>query len=139
MSGKAGRVPSAPGSREPSREGVSAAVAASIPSRERRSPLDAMIDAVCACVKCGQKGRAGSCGCWVTLECPKCGKRRFAERDEFDPPNTARVQIQCPDCNAGDFDQPHYFDADGRELSWEDAPAVRDSGSHPKGENAEGG
>lgn len=105
----------------------------------RPSPLEAMIDAACACVKCGQKGKAGSCGCWVMLECPKCRKRRFVERNEFDPPNTARVQIQCPDCNAGDFDQPHYFDAAGRELSWEDAPAVRDSDGSPKGRDGEGG
>lgn len=92
-----------------------------------RSPIEAMIDAACACTKCGQKGSPGSCGCWVMLECPKCGKRKFAERDEFDPPGTATTRIQCPECNPGDFDEPSYFDADGRELSWQDAPAVRDS------------
>lgn len=84
-----------------------------------RSPFEAMIDAACACVKCGKTGAAGTCGCWVRLECSKCGKHRLAERHETDPVGTATVKIQCPDCNAGDFDMPSYFDAIGRELPFE--------------------
>ena len=84
-----------------------------------RSLITSMIDAACACVKCGQKGGPGSCDCWVMLECIKCSKRRWVERDEFDPPGTAKVRVQCPDCNPGDFDSPSYFDAAGRELHFD--------------------
>jgi len=88
-----------------------------------RSPLEAMIDAACSCVKCGRRGSPGTCGCWVKLECPKCGASKLTERNDFDPPRTVKVRLQCPDCNAGDFDTPAFLDAEGRELSWEDAPA----------------
>jgi hypothetical protein len=55
----------------------------------------------------------------ILLRCPKCHKAETVPRDEFDPPRAARVEIQCPECNAGDFDSPHYFAADGSELDWE--------------------
>lgn len=83
-----------------------------------RSPIQAMIDAACACVKCGAKGSPGSCGCWVRLTCPKCRKVRLVDRDETDPPDAATVVVMCPPCNPGDFDTPTYFDRLGREVFW---------------------
>lgn len=80
-----------------------------------------MIDAACSCVKCGQKGQPGTCGCWIKMECPKCGKSKLTDRDEFDPPQAVKVHIQCPDCNAGDFDSPHHFDVAGREILFGEA------------------
>lgn len=81
-----------------------------------RSPLERMIDDACSCVKCGQKGAAGNCGCWILIECPKCGKSKWIDRDEHDPPKAVKVHVQCPDCNAGDFDEPKHFDASGRHI-----------------------
>lgn len=54
----------------------------------------------------------------VELRCPKCRKRQIVERDALDPADTARVDVQCPECNGGDFDTPRYFRADGSELQW---------------------
>lgn len=52
----------------------------------------------------------------IRLVCPKCGKGKTVDRDEFDPPAAVRVEIQCGECNPGDFDAPHFFDAAGREV-----------------------
>jgi hypothetical protein len=35
------------------------------------------------------------------------------------------VDIQCPECNGGDFDSESYFDAKGREVSIEEPPHDR--------------
>lgn len=55
----------------------------------------------------------------ITIKCPKCAKSDVVARDQFDPPKAVRVEIQCPECNAGDFDSPRYYAADGSELDWE--------------------
>lgn len=86
-----------------------------------RSPIEAMIDAACECVKCGKAGAIGTCGCWIILECPKCHRRQIVDRDESDPPRAARICIQCPSCDHGDRDTPSYFAADGSEVSWTEA------------------
>ena len=52
----------------------------------------------------------------VTLECPKCGKMKEANRDKTDPPTAARIRVACPECNGGDFEQIDYFDADGEQV-----------------------
>ena len=52
----------------------------------------------------------------VTLRCPKCLKTKQAKMQDSDPEGTARVDIQCPECNGGDFDTPRYFDETGKEL-----------------------
>lgn len=54
----------------------------------------------------------------IRLECPKCKRQMNVMRDEHDPPRAAKVHIQCPECNRGDFDAPHYFDAEGKEVLW---------------------
>lgn len=86
-----------------------------------RSPLERMIDAACKCVKCGRAGEPGSCGCWIKLQCPKCGTSRLTDRDATDPPAAVRLQVQCPYCNPGDFDEPIYFDALGRQMRPKDS------------------
>lgn len=53
----------------------------------------------------------------IMLECPKCQRRMVASREASDPLEAAKVHIQCPKCNGGDFDTPHYYDADGNEVS----------------------
>lgn len=52
----------------------------------------------------------------IKIECRKCGKRKTILRDEHDPPNAVKVQITCPDCNSGDFDETMHFDANGKHL-----------------------
>ena len=57
----------------------------------------------------------------ILLECPKCEQQMLAERQPEDPRRAVKVHIQCPECNAGDFDTPHYFDAKGKEVMWHEA------------------
>jgi hypothetical protein len=85
-----------------------------------RSPLDAMIDAVCRCVKYDQAGPVGSCGCWVRLECPLCGKGRWVDRDPSDPAGIARVVYPCLDHPSDPADEapPRYFNPAGAEIFW---------------------
>jgi len=83
------------------------------------SPIESMIDAACVCLKCEKPGPPGSCGCWIKMRCPGCGKVKLIERDNDvagDPPDATEVRIHCPDCNSGDFDAPIYVGADGKEL-----------------------
>lgn len=44
-----------------------------------------------------------------------------ADRQPDDPPRAVKVRIQCPECNGGDFDTPHYFDAKGKEVPWHES------------------
>lgn len=78
-------------------------------------PVDRLVDASVRCGKCGNPG-VGICDCWVKLKCPKCKRTLTVERQDLDPPKTALVEIQCPECNGGDFDTPIFFDAQGNEL-----------------------
>ena len=34
------------------------------------------------------------------------------------PEGTKLVLLNCPDCHRGDFDEPAFFDAAGREIVW---------------------
>lgn len=60
----------------------------------------------------------------ITLHCPKCGKSQENDRQPYDPPKATKVHIECPECNGGDFGEPHYFDADGNDIeAFEDTSA----------------
>ena len=54
----------------------------------------------------------------IRLLCPKCRRAMNVMRCQADPPKAAEVRIQCPECNAGDFDSPVYFDANGKQVPW---------------------
>lgn len=76
-------------------------------------------DRIVRCVKCG--GPIG-CGCYIKIVCPKCKREvPFAERDENDPPNAVSMELTCPECNPGDFEQVFYFDKGGNEIRWDPA------------------
>lgn len=81
-----------------------------------RSPIERMIDASCECLKCGAKGSPGACGCWIRLKCPHCGKTKMTDRQDADPAHATELQIECPECDRGDFGVPAYFDASGRHI-----------------------
>ena len=91
------------------------------------SPISALIDANVRCVKCG--ARTGGCSCWMELRCPKCGKQKSTERLPEDYPEAVRLEVMCPDCNAGDFDEPVYYDAHGNHI-------VRDPDMPPNATNS---
>lgn len=77
--------------------------------------INAEIDAVARCVKCvATKGEG--CACWVRLECPKCGDAKIVERDDTDPPATAKVHTLCPECCGGDFSEVAYYRRDGTQI-----------------------
>ncbi len=53
----------------------------------------------------------------VTLECPKCGRRKQDERRDTDYHDTALVRLICPDCDDGDFHEEQHFDASGNHIN----------------------
>ena len=55
----------------------------------------------------------------VMLRCPNCHRAQQVARDATDPPETAIVQVRCPECVGGDFDEVLYFDVHGCQLGWE--------------------
>lgn len=57
----------------------------------------------------------------IVIHCPKCDKRKEILREADDPASAVRVDIQCPECNGGDFDSPVYFNAKGREVPFSTA------------------
>jgi hypothetical protein len=61
----------------------------------------------------------------IMIRCPKCAKHKEIRRLKSDPANAVRVDIQCPECNGGDFDSESYFDAKGREVSIKEPPHDR--------------
>ena len=76
-----------------------------------RSPIEMMVDKACGFdPNAPQPPR-------VTLRCPKCKKEKDAAMDQTDPPGTAVVLTQCPECVGGDFSTVDYFDKDGKEAS----------------------
>lgn len=56
----------------------------------------------------------------IMLHCPGCGRKQRVKREDTDPIRAAVVQIRCERCNPGDFDTPHFFDADGQPVSWDE-------------------
>jgi hypothetical protein len=82
-----------------------------------RSPLDKMIDRACG-LPDGWENDPKYNPPQVTLECKKCKKTKRVAKDKTDPEGTARVLMQCPECNPGDFDEPAYFDNNGKEIVW---------------------
>lgn len=78
--------------------------------------MDALLDRVdWRCTLCGVSSKKG-CGCFVTLQCPKCGTKKGAPLDPTDPPGTKTVRMLCPECCGGDFSLVDYFDKDGHQL-----------------------
>ena len=76
-----------------------------------RTPIEIMIDQAT-----GHDPSNPGKRLYVTLHCPKCGRKQSTKRDPSDPPLTATVRIQCPKCVGGDFDTPAYLDANGIEI-----------------------
>lgn len=52
----------------------------------------------------------------LLLRCPKCLKEMYVDREPTDYPEAVRIEVTCPDCNAGDFAEVMQFDADGRHI-----------------------
>jgi C4-type Zn-finger protein len=53
----------------------------------------------------------------IRLTCPECGKALDTERADYDPPNAVSMEMKCEECNYGGFENIHYFDATGNEVS----------------------
>jgi hypothetical protein len=95
------------------------------------SPLESMIDAACGFDResyrreqAAIRGRDAD-NDWLILFCPgprrdghKCSEIMAVERADHDEPSATVLEIQCPECNGGDFDSPAYYDGNGRELPY---------------------
>lgn len=49
----------------------------------------------------------------VKLECPTCKKKSRTYLDDYDPPNTYLIKIQCMDCAHGNKPNEEYYDRNG--------------------------
>lgn len=80
-----------------------------------RSAIQMMVDRACGLAP-GWENRLEPRE-WVMLECPSCSKTKIAQKDETDPPGTAKVRAHCPECARGGKDGLiDYFDKDGKQL-----------------------
>lgn len=55
----------------------------------------------------------------ITLRCPKCKQTTQVERAEWDYPEATTLVVRCGECCGGDFDQPVYRDAKGKEVLYD--------------------
>ena len=53
----------------------------------------------------------------LLLRCPKCGQEKHVDRLRTDYLEAVRIEVACPDCNAGDFAEMMQFDEDGRHIT----------------------
>lgn len=57
----------------------------------------------------------------IEVRCPRCKRKATSPRAEWDYPEAVLLEVDCPDCNRGDFDMPVYFDAAGDEVNYDPA------------------
>lgn len=62
----------------------------------------------------------------LTMRCPECKDSRTILRNNGDPAKAVAVEVVCLKCDDGDRMVPRYFDADGKEIGWEDDRAKPD-------------
>ena len=81
---------------------------------DRRSPIERMIDAATGY----DPGVSPSVKPpLVTLQCPKCDRRKSAKLDKTDPEGTTLVVVLCNKCDdGGNFPEVLYYDAQGNQL-----------------------
>ena len=53
----------------------------------------------------------------ILFRCPKCHREKWIQRAKADYPEAARLEIQCANCNHGDFDEPMYYDVNGKHIT----------------------
>lgn len=53
----------------------------------------------------------------LLLRCPKCRREMMVDREPTDYPEAVRVEVTCPECNAGDFSETMHFDAAGKHIT----------------------
>lgn len=53
----------------------------------------------------------------IQVRCPECSKAMQADRLPGDPAQAMEVVIICPDCDDGDFHEPIYLAASGRDVT----------------------
>lgn len=81
------------------------------------SALDAMIDAVLTCSRCGAVGPVLSCDCFLRMRCPVCDKTRLVTRVTIDPPSAVELRYTCPEHRSGGGDDAVvYVDRLGMEV-----------------------
>lgn len=86
------------------------------------SPIEMMVDKACGFDRAAAEKRPT-----VTLRCPKCEATKVADVDPTDPPGTAVVEVQCPECVGGDFDEVIYYNAAGEQLGLDPPQQQRDA------------
>ena len=54
----------------------------------------------------------------IHLLCPKCGRKQSnMDRADYDSANAVLLEVGCPKCDNGDFEQLSYYDSKGNEVA----------------------
>ena len=57
----------------------------------------------------------------IQVRCPKCNASTITDRQAGDPVRAMEIVIICHACDDGDFHEPTYLSASGKEVDWENA------------------
>lgn len=57
----------------------------------------------------------------ILLKCskPGCPRKKRVPRQDTDPANAVSMESRCPWHQHGDFEDPTFYDKDGKEAVWE--------------------
>jgi hypothetical protein len=62
----------------------------------------------------------------IHVRCPGCGRKiSNGLRHMWDPPRATLVETECAKCVRGGYGSSTYFDADGKELPWDEVLAAQ--------------
>jgi hypothetical protein len=81
-------------------------------TRRPRNGIEIMVDRAT-----GAPIGDGTVPVMVVVRCPKCNWRDRMPAEEAYPDATRIIEITCPNCNGGEFGEPRFLDAAGKEIS----------------------
>ena len=55
----------------------------------------------------------------ISLWCPQCERGMIADKFEHDYPEAVMLEVECPDCGSGGFEDPTYYDRDGNNVNYD--------------------
>lgn len=82
-------------------------------NERRRNPIESLVDHACGISPCVAPVKPLGL---VLLRCPKCKREKRARKEQSDPPDTAVVELCCPECVGSNWEQIAYYDKGGREI-----------------------
>lgn len=69
------------------------------------------------CGDCMPRWQPGSQQRWVMLRCPECKQTMPTKKEPSDPTEAVVVELHCPECLNGGWEQVSYYDKTGKEIA----------------------